>query len=48
MSDPAARAIASIALCLAATGIAWAAPDSAFIVVIGLALGIRHIWDRAA
>jgi hypothetical protein len=44
MNDPAARAIASIAVSLATGGIAWASPNFAGLAVAGLAGTIYFIW----
>lgn len=44
MSD---RAIASIAVSLAAAGIAWAAPGFAGLIVVCLAICIYNVWSNA-
>lgn len=45
MTDPTARAIASVACCAACTLIAFAAPVYGVLCVIGLIGGLYTIWS---
>jgi hypothetical protein len=44
MTNPTARAIASVAASAAAAGISFAAPPDASLAIIGLVLGLLVIW----
>lgn len=47
MSNPTARAIASVAICGAAVGVAWAAPVAAGMALPMAAVGLYVIWANA-
>lgn len=47
MTNPTARAIASIAACAACAVIAWAVPASGVMAVVGMVLSICYIWRNA-
>lgn len=47
MNYYAARAIASLGVSLGSAGIAWAAPNAAVLVVIGMACAIFCIWANS-
>lgn len=44
MTNPTARAIASVAVSAAAVGISCAAPPVSSLAIIGLVLGLYAIW----
>lgn len=44
MTNPTARAIASVAVSAAAAGITFAAPPIASLAIVGLVLGLYVIW----
>jgi hypothetical protein len=45
MTDPIARAVATIAASSGCALIAWAAPGYAMLAVVGIVLSVYFIWD---